>query len=74
MDFGNIINVEVHLSCNKTTHKMPNSPTFQIQEHLVNVSAVNGCVNTFSLDIELRNDRIPRNPFYGQFRDMNCPV
>ena len=26
------------------------------------------CVLTFSTDIELRNDRIPRNPFDRQFR------
>ena len=28
------------------------------------------CVHTFSMDIELRNDRIPRNPFDRQFLDM----
>ena len=28
------------------------------------------CVNTFSMDTELRNDRIPRNPFDRQFLDM----
>ena len=29
------------------------------------------CVNTFSMDNELRNDRIPRNPFDRQFLDMD---
>ena len=28
------------------------------------------CVHTFSMDTELRNDRIPRNPFDRQFLDM----
>ena len=28
------------------------------------------CVHTISMDIELRNDRIPRNPFDRQFLDM----
>ena len=27
-------------------------------------------MNAFSMDIELRNDRIPRNPFDRQFLDM----
>ena len=53
-------------------------PTLQIREHLVNIiffSAVRcsflaECVHTFSMDIELRNDRIPRNPFDRQFLDM----
>ena len=52
-------------------------PTLQIREQLVNIcffflqlAAVSECVHTFSMDIELRNDRIPRNPFDRQFLDM----
>ena len=32
------------------------------------------CVNTFSMDTELRNDRIPRNPFDRQFLDMTTEL
>ena len=50
-------------------------PTLQIREQLVNFwffSAVSCSFLNASMDIELRNDRIPRNPFDRQFLDMLC--
>ena len=65
-----------YLSCEKLHKICQLVPTLQIREQLVNIclfSAVScsfQCAHTFSMDIELRNDRIPRNPFDRQFLDM----
>ena len=63
----------------ESTQNMPNSP------HIANPRApsqynfffcssmqFSECVHSFSMDIELRNDRIPRNPFDRQFLDMTA--
>ena len=60
-----IINVEVRIYCEKLHNICQLVPTLQIREQLVNFFLqFSECVRTFS---ELRNDRIPRNPFDRQF-------
>ena len=75
-----IINVEMRIQVpkvRKNSHRMRNSPLIANlrapSQYLVlfcSTLQFSECVNTFSMDIELRNDRIPRNPFDRQFLDM----
>ena len=68
-----IINVEVRIwvpKVQRTTQNMPNSPHSQYLALFCSKVQFFECINTFSMDIEVRNDRIPRNLFYRQLLDM----
>ena len=73
MDIGNLAQLMwKYLSCEKLHKICQLVPTLQIREQLYSQYLVFffAAVHTFSMDIELRNDRIPRNPFDRQFLDM----